>query len=218
MTDAKGPARAQARGRVRYCYRGHRKTFVSAASGYVCRVCERRHMRKKIVARRKARLAARRARIRARVQPPRPDRIWAAGLFEGEGTVTLLLDRRGGGTAPLVSVVSTDPDVTGYFQDRWPGHVRGFHPKSQSGRCCKAYTWRLHANEKIEGFLLDILPHIRTPRVREKAKLLLADIRDRTQYRRTPAERRRKLARKAKMRELNKRGLDAPRAGSVLGA
>ena len=216
MTGTKGTAPSGAR--VRYCYLGHRKTYVSKASGWVCRVCEKRHYRRNSEARRKARLEARRARIQNRPRPPGAERSWAAGLFEGEGTVTLSLDRGANATAPLVSVVSTDPDVTGFFQERWAGYVRSFHPKSRTGRCRKAYTWQLHASEKIEGFLLDIRPYLKTPRVREKARLLLADLRDRVHNRRTPAERRRKMARQEKMRELNKRGLDAPRPGSVLGA
>jgi hypothetical protein len=44
--------------------------------------------------------------------------------------------------------------------------------------------------------------------VRRKAELLLEDIRDRVQQRRTPEERERKVARHMKMRELNRRGKD----------
>lgn len=103
---------------------------------------------------------------------------WAAGTFEGEGTVTITRSGRRGYTRPLVMLTSTDPEMIDVFQKRWPGCVKHYQPK---GNARIAHTWTLNVRPAIARFLWDISPFLKTDRVRQKAELVLADIGSRVQ-------------------------------------
>lgn len=133
---------------------------------------------------------------------------WAAGHFEGEGTVTLTRGGRIMHVRPQVSLSSTDKSVQKFFHDRWPGSIRSFLPRSWSGNVRIAHTWVLGSGERIQGFLMDILPFIRTERVRQKIVVVLDDIRDRGLYQQQPDTRDRSRQRLALMRQLNAKGRD----------
>ena len=191
--------------RRKFCSRGHLK-IRQECGRYSCPTCSRERSRRSYEKQRQKRLDTRRARIAARRSPPGDECIWAAGHFEGEGTVTIMSGAKTNLYRPAVSVTSTDSSVINFFQLRWPGYVSRTVREKEGKRYRDAFTWRLSAHDKIESFLLDMLPHLKTMRVREKAALLIDDIRDRVQMRRTPEERRRKAERMARMRALNKRG------------
>ncbi len=159
-----------------------------------------------------ARMAARNARVKNRPKIRRADCIWAAGHFEGEGTVTLTKGGRIMNVRPCVTLSSTDRECTAFFQDRWPGHWRSFIPRSVTGNVRRAYTWTLSSGERIEIFLADILPHVRTQRVREKIEIVLADIRDRGLYQQQPESKVRSEERRKLIRSLNAKG---PRPGDT---
>lgn len=144
--------------------------------------------------------------IATRLSPPASDCIWAAGHFEGEGTLTLINGGRLANCRPIAMLTSTDREVIEFFQSRWPGQVRTFTPKSRNGVAREAQTWRLGANDSVECFIRDLLPHLRTERVRAKAALVLADIDDRTLYQRDPDVRSRSRERRDHIRRLNARG------------
>ena len=74
---------------VRYCRRGHRMEFVRSQGRMVCKICRRRYERMCRDKRRRQRLKERRQRIARRCSPPRRERVWTAGYFEGEGTITI---------------------------------------------------------------------------------------------------------------------------------
>jgi hypothetical protein len=152
-------------------------------------------------------LAERRRRIAARKSPPKTDRIWAAGHFEGEGTLSIVHYGEGNGTRPVANLSSTDWSMVEFFHERWPGYLVAYTPKS--GRARELLTWYLYGLDQIEGFILDIRPFLRSERVRTKAVLLLEDIRARAEGRRSPEARRRKAERHMRMRELNRRGVEA---------
>jgi len=192
----------------RYCHRGHLKDYVSPKGQRGCRICVKLADGKRMERLRQKRLRARRRRIAARARPPRGERAWAAGHFEGEGTVTILSGGAKALSVPRVSLTSTDESVITYFQARWRGRVRSYIPSSRSGRAREAFEWSLSAGEAIEGFLLDMLPDLKTARVRTKAGLLIEDVRARAEQRRTEAARADKRCRMAKMRALNRRGID----------
>lgn len=103
---------------------------------------------------------------------------WAAGTFESEGTVTITRSGRRGYTRPLVMLTSTDLDMIGVFQKRWPGYIKRYQPK---GNARIAHTWTLNVRPSIARFLWDISPFLKTDRVRQKADLVLADIGARVQ-------------------------------------
>jgi hypothetical protein len=146
----------------------------------------------------------RRQRIAARSVPSEHDLHWAAGLFEGEGTVTL--SRSGNYVRPCVCLTSTDDAVIAFFNERWRGVVTVVHPKSKNGIAKPAWRWALQDMEPVECFLRDIIPMLRTARVRQKAELVLADIFDRSKYERDTEAQNRSRERMAKVRDLNRRG------------
>lgn len=189
---------------MRRCRRGHRIDHVSPKGKVECKVCKRRADRKYHEARRKARLAERRRRIAGRRRPSRTDRIWAAGHFEGEGTFSIMRASRGA-TVPLASLSSTDWSMVEFFHERWPGNL--FEYRQRNVRARKLLTWRLYGLDKIEGFILDIRPFLRSERVRTKAALLLEDVRARAELRRDPKALREKAERHRRMRALNRRGV-----------
>ena len=181
-------------------------TYVCPKGKHMCMVCNRRRQRAKYEAQRQARLRARRRRIADRPRHGRTVRIWAAGHFEGEGTFSIA--RRGGksGPQPIVSLTSTDKSMVDVFHDHWPGYLQSIDPRNPRARV--QFTWTLLTLDKIEGFILDVRPFLKSARMRDKAALLLEDVRARAELRRTDAARARKAERHLKMRALNRRGVE----------
>lgn len=102
----------------------------------------------------------------------REELAWVAGLFEGEGTVSIIYVRTKGAryTRIMVSVANTDPDVLELFQRLWP--VKTLRKIKARPRCKPVWLWRLEARQAVP-FLLDIRPFIKTRRVMEKVDLAL---------------------------------------------
>ncbi len=96
---------------------------------------------------------------------------WAAGLFEGEGTIRINKPT-GRNTGHLVcSVVNTDREVVVFFQARWPGYMKRATGLRDDQR--EAWVWTVAARQ-AERFLLDVLPYLYTERVWTKAQWGLA--------------------------------------------
>lgn len=89
---------------------------------------------------------------------------WAAGLFEGEGSVRISkpADRNWGSLN--VDVPNTDREIVYFFADRWGGSV---HYTEQKGRRKGYWRWRL-SSKQAEKFLAAIKPFILTSRVQER--------------------------------------------------
>jgi hypothetical protein len=132
---------------------------------------------------------------------------WAAGFFEGEGTVTITRSGRRGYTRPLVCLTSTDREVIDLFQARWPGVVRTYQPK---GNARIAHVWTLNVRPTIRAFLVELLPHLRTQRVQAKARLVIEDVDARVQGSRDPGYMVACHARREAVAALNKRGSRVP--------
>lgn len=155
------------------------------------------------------RWARREIRVRNRTTPPPTECAWVAGFFEGEGTVTITKAGKTRRCRPLVSLSSTDISAIDYLHERWPGNRRSFLPKSESGNVRMAHTWNLNSCERIECFLLDILPHIKTERVRQKIDVVLEDIRDRGLFQQQEDSIRRTDERRKIIRQMNAKGLES---------
>lgn len=98
------------------------------------------------------------------------DLAWAAGLFEGGGTVTIAV-RNSDQTYRLVIIVgNTDPEVIGFFDERWPGWVQPFYGERLSRKAGSSWT---RAGPRAEEFIREIFPYIRCSRVRAKMSLAL---------------------------------------------
>lgn len=192
---------------VHRCRRGHVMDYVTPKGRYMCRICNRARGRKKSKLRTRARLDARRRRIAQRTRPPLRDRAWAAGHFEGEGTITITTGGRRAYTCPRVILSSTDRSMIDFLQARWPGTLRRYVPRGKEHKVKLAHIWTLQSCDACEGFLLDILPHLVSARVRTKAELLIEEIRDRVRFDRSPERKDRLRERVARIRRLNMRGV-----------
>jgi hypothetical protein len=95
---------------------------------------------------------------------------WAAGMFEGEGSVRINVPTRRNMGSLLVDMVNTDVEIVEFFQARWPGYMV---PVKADGNRRDFYRWRA-ASWVAAGFLTAVMPHLRTKRVRERAALGLA--------------------------------------------
>jgi len=140
----------------------------------VCRECHRsRQLGYRAIARKEVTVKRVEEAARFAANIPDADFAWAAGLFEGEGTVTLTTMGKGRGTNRLVvSVSNTDRQVTDFFQERWPGSKLREHFPVSSRRARRVWVWNL-TSRRAEVFLRQIRPFIRTERVSAKIALAL---------------------------------------------
>jgi hypothetical protein len=133
---------------------------------------------------------------------------WAAGLFEGEGTIRINRPTRRNLGTLVVSVVNTDRQVVDFFQARWPGYMKpatGLGPNARP-----AWVW-VSAAREASGFLRQVLPYLRRDRVRERAwsGLAFQDHKRSDRSNRTEAYREEDFNAYLWMRELNARGVSS---------
>lgn len=138
---------------------------------------------------------------------PECDLAWAAGLFEGEGTITIA--RRGqDDTYRLQAMVgNTDEQVVDYFHHRWGGWKTPFYGK-RPGRQ-PGWMW-LSTAGTAETFVRDIEPYLRTLRVWHKARIALHFRRHQATWRGPASDPDYKVNQRSvylEMRYLNRRGL-----------
>jgi LAGLIDADG-like domain len=167
----------------------------------------RQLQRKYRAARRVAHEAERERRLSERQRFPAEELAWVAGLFEGEGTVSISRAGRHGYSRNLVSLTSTDKEIIDFLHSRWPGKIGTRQPKN-SPRARQAFVWSLYGWAMMP-FLLDIEPHVRTSRVREKIALGLESQRARQTGSRDPAYPAKMEQYRVRMSELNRRGRPA---------
>jgi hypothetical protein len=130
---------------------------------------------------------------------------WAAGLFEGEGTISINKAHTKHLSTLRCMVGNTDKEIVDFFLQRWGGH---WHEVMASGNKRTAWKWSVAAT-KAAKFIADIAPYLRTTRVREKAALGLefqAQKSLRYWVRRSNEYRDMQLSYYLRMKELNIRG------------
>jgi hypothetical protein len=91
--------------------------------------------------------------------------VWAAGLFEGEGTITIARRGQDDTYRLLVLVSNTDEEIIDFFHDRWGGWKQPAYGHRPGRR--PAWNWSA-AGPTAEVFLRGIEPFVRCHRVREK--------------------------------------------------
>ncbi len=99
------------------------------------------------------------------------DLAWAAGIFEGEGSVRIT--KADGLHLPglVVEVVNTDHQLLMWFQARWSGYLGEKHHASARGQHWRPYwCWQLKARQAA-AFLEYIQPYLKTDRVKRKVVL-----------------------------------------------
>lgn len=96
---------------------------------------------------------------------------WAAGVFEGEGTVTI----GGGGkrkyTRIFVCVANTDFDLIAELNQIWP-MKKIVHRPAPTVNAREYWIWRLDGLRSVQ-FMEDIRPYVVTARVKEKMDLAI---------------------------------------------
>lgn len=93
---------------------------------------------------------------------PDQELAWAAGLFEGEGSVRISKPALRNWGSLNVDVPNTDHEIIAFFADRWHGSV---HHVEQQGRRREYWRWRC-ASLHAATFLRAIEPFVVTERVR----------------------------------------------------
>ena len=95
---------------------------------------------------------------------------WAAGFFEGEGSVRISKPAERNWGSLNIDIPNTKESLVRWFDERWEGSV---HEYAESGNRKKYWRWRC-ASSKAAKFLRDIRPFIVSDLVREKIDVGLA--------------------------------------------
>lgn len=137
------------------------------------------------------------------------DLAWVAGMFEGEGSIRINTPTRRNQGHLVVDMVNTDIECVAIFQANWPAYMR---PVKAKGNRKDYYRYRAAALVAA-SFLVDVLPYLRTSRVRTKALLGLEFQTQKSKMsrvNRTPEYLAAQLAYYHQMAALNVRGLGLP--------
>jgi len=169
-----------------------------------CRICARE--RTAAWRARKTQRNREMARRDAESRYPKPAEVecaWAAGLFEGEGTITISSSGRILHTRPVVTLTMTDQEPVGWLAERWGGSVR---IRSMPGNAKDAHVWHLGSAIGIGRFLDHIEPFVKTARVRAKIALMREYVSHQRSGSRDPDYRAQMRVFKERMSALNQRG------------
>jgi hypothetical protein len=106
-----------------------------------------------------------------RITKMEENNIYAAGLLDGEGTITMCLSgSKNRSRYPVVSISSTTIELLTFLKENYGG-VICFHKKYKEHHN-NAYSWKLVYNNAI-NFLYCILPYIKEPEKIRRAKLII---------------------------------------------
>ena len=97
---------------------------------------------------------------------------YAAGPFDGEGSISLVRQKNSRTHSPQVSVASTDYEVVLWFQKRFGGSVVTKQPRMSNHSV--SYDWRL-TDRRALAFLELIRPYLVIERKIRRIDLLLND-------------------------------------------
>lgn len=97
------------------------------------------------------------------------DLAWAAGVFEGEGSIRINTPTKRNRGSLLADMVNGIPEIVRFFNERWPGYFRYMEAK---GRKRGYWRWRIAAR-KAAVFLSEIAPYIRSAKYRKRLALAL---------------------------------------------
>ncbi len=97
---------------------------------------------------------------------------YAAGLFDGEGSVSLVCHRSNRSHSPQVAVASNDREVLAWLQKRWGGSIVTKQPRKVTHSV--SYDWRL-TDRRALAFLRLIRPFLVIKRKVRRIDLLLSE-------------------------------------------
>lgn len=100
------------------------------------------------------------------------DYIYGAGLFDGEGTVTMLHRHKSAKyRSPVLSMTSTTHELVLFMKNLFEGHICN-HTKKNVNHS-QAWSWRIW-NDKALSALSRISPFLKEPEKRRRSDLLLS--------------------------------------------
>lgn len=95
---------------------------------------------------------------------------YAAGLFDGEGSISLVRQHNNRWPSPQVAVASADYEVVQWFRVRFGGSIVTKQPRMSTHSV--SYDWRLTGRRAL-GFLQSIRPYLVIERKIRRIDLLL---------------------------------------------
>jgi hypothetical protein len=95
---------------------------------------------------------------------------YTAGLFDGEGSISLVRQKHNRSHSPQVAVASTDLEVLLWLQERFGGSIVTKQPRQPSHSV--SYDWRL-TDRRALNFLKLIRPYLVIQRKIRRVDLLL---------------------------------------------
>ena len=113
------------------------------------------------------------------------DLNWAAGMFEGEGSIIINKNKSPKGVINYIlrcKVPNTDLEIIDFFHERWPGSKLAERPR---GNQRPQRNW-IVSGKQAGVFLQKLQPYLRTGRGKERAKLALQFQRLKELYREDP--------------------------------
>jgi hypothetical protein len=96
----------------------------------------------------------------------------AAGLFDGESSISLVRQKNNRSPSPQVAVASNDHEVLAWFQERFGGSIVTKQPRKSTHSV--SYDWRL-TDRRALAFLKLIRPYLVIKRKIRRIDLLLND-------------------------------------------
>jgi len=89
------------------------------------------------------------------------DTVYAAGFFDGEGSINITKGTNGKGTEYFVleaSVSQVDPRPLEFLQEIWGGNLRAVNANNE--RCRPFHRWGIRS-QMAENFIRDIRPYLK---------------------------------------------------------
>jgi hypothetical protein len=180
-----------------------------------CRACARQRAAVYYERERERRSSERQQRIEEWKRPiSEIDLSWAAGHFEGEGTISISSGRRKGYARPLASLCSTDQQVIALFDLWWPSSMAGIAPRVPTENSRPVYRWGINSAVKVRAFIDQLSPFLRTDRCKQKFDLV-GEFVDRILAPHTGKEKPRFPEYIDRIRQMNRRG-SLPFLGQIL--
>jgi hypothetical protein len=100
------------------------------------------------------------------------DAAYAAGILDGEGSISLTRIQKNRWPSPVVSVSSTDYELLEWLRERWGGCI--VHKRTYAEHHTPSYTWSL-TDRRALGFLKIIRPFLVIRRKIARCDLLLGE-------------------------------------------
>jgi hypothetical protein len=100
------------------------------------------------------------------------DYVYAAGLVDGEGSVTLTRQAANENRAPILSVTSTTPELLEFLRRLFGGTLSVHH--RQTKKHSASWSWKVQHNRALRA-LRAIYPYMREREKRRRVKLLMTE-------------------------------------------